>query len=40
MSLARIALRIAAVEALKGKTLVGDNVLDSPNGALDVQAES
>lgn len=39
MSLTRIALRIAAVEALKGKTLVGDNVLDSPNGALDVQAD-
>lgn len=39
MSLARIALRIAAVEALRGKTLVGDNVLDSPNGALDVQAD-
>ncbi|MBI1620156.1 hypothetical protein [Aquamicrobium zhengzhouense] len=39
MSLARIALRIAAVEAIKGRTLVGDNVLDSPNGALDVQAD-
>lgn len=39
MSLARIALRIAAVEALKGRTLVGDNVLDSPNGALDIQAD-
>jgi len=39
MSLTRIALRIAAVEALKGRTLVGDNVLDSPNGALDIQAD-
>lgn len=39
MSLARIALRIAAVEALKGRTLVDANVLDSPNGALDVQED-
>lgn len=39
MSLTRIALRIAAVEALKGKTLVGNNVLDTPNGALDIQAD-
>jgi len=39
MSLARIALRIAAVEAIKGQTLVGENVLDSPNGALDIQAD-
>lgn len=39
MSLSRIALRIAAVEALKGRTLVGDRVLDSPNGAIDVQAD-
>ena len=39
MSLARIALRIAAVEAIKGKTWVGDNVLDSPNGALDIQVD-
>ncbi|SMD18140.1 hypothetical protein [Rhizobium sp. RU36D] len=39
MSLARIALRIAAVEALKGRTLVGENVLDTPNGALDIQAD-
>lgn len=37
--LGRIALRIAAVEALKGKTLVGDNVLDSEIGALDVGAD-
>ncbi len=39
MSLMRIALRIAAVEALKGRTLVGLNVLDTPNGALDIQAD-
>ena len=39
MSLARIALRIAAVEAIKDQTLVGENVLDSPNGALDIQAD-
>lgn len=39
MSLCRIALRIAAVEAIKGRTLVEDRVLDSPNGALDVQAD-
>lgn len=37
--LARIALRIAAVEALKGKTLVGDSVFDSRIGALDVAAD-
>lgn len=29
MSLIRIALRISAVEALKGNTLVGDNIIDS-----------
>ncbi|MBB3937931.1 hypothetical protein [Aureimonas phyllosphaerae] len=39
MSIARIALRTAAVEAIKGRTLVGDNVLDSPNGALDIAAD-
>lgn len=39
MSLTRIALRIAAVEAVKGRTLVGANVLDTPNGALDIQAD-
>lgn len=38
--LARIALRHAAIEALKGKTLVGDNVLDSEIGALDVGADN
>lgn len=39
MSLHRIAARIAAVMALRGATLVGDNVLDSDIGALDVQAD-
>lgn len=39
MSLIRIAARIAAVEALKGKTLVGDNVLDSEIGAIDISAD-
>lgn len=37
--LARIALRIATIEALKGNTLVGDNVLDSQIGALEVAAD-
>lgn len=39
MSFARIALRMAAVEALRGKTFVGDNVLDSEIGAFDVAAD-
>lgn len=39
MSLVRIAARIALVQALKGKTLVGQNVLDSQTGALDVDAD-
>lgn len=39
MSLVRIALRIAAIEAIKGRTIVGANVLDSPNGALDISAD-
>ena len=39
MSLCRIAARIAAVQALKGRTLVGDNVLDSQIGALEVDAD-
>ncbi|MCG6115101.1 MAG: hypothetical protein MEQ84_07865 [Mesorhizobium sp.] len=39
MSLARIGLRIAAVEALKGKTQVGGNVLDSQIAALDIGAD-
>jgi hypothetical protein len=38
MSLIRIAARMSAVRALRGKTLVGDNVLDSQIGALDVGA--
>ena len=37
--LGRIALRMATVEALKGNTLVGVNVLDSEIGALDVTAD-
>lgn len=37
--LSRIAWRISTVEALKGRTLVGDNVLDSEIGALDVAAD-
>lgn len=39
MSLVRIALRICAVQALRGKTLVGDNVLDSEIGALETTAD-
>ncbi|MGB0901193.1 hypothetical protein [Halocynthiibacter sp.] len=40
MSLALMALRIAAVEALKaGGTLVGDNVLDSQISAIDLTAD-
>ncbi|WP_274626570.1 hypothetical protein [Arvimicrobium flavum] len=40
MSLVRIALRIAAVEALKAaNTLVGSNVLDSELGALDASTD-
>ncbi|CDZ43094.1 Hypothetical protein NGAL_HAMBI1146_58670 [Neorhizobium galegae bv. officinalis] len=34
-----MAVRIAAVQALRGKTLVGDNVLDSEIGALQVDAD-
>ncbi len=37
--LSRLAIRIATVEALKGRTLVGDHVLDSEIGALDVAAD-
>lgn len=37
--LARIALRTATIEALKGKTLVGSNVLDSMITALDADAD-
>lgn len=39
MSLVRIALRFAAVQALKGRTLVGDNVLDSEIGVIDINAD-
>ncbi|MGP4686166.1 hypothetical protein ACSV5K_07365 [Agrobacterium pusense] len=39
MSIVRIALRICGVEAVRGKTLVGDNVLDSEIGALDTAAD-
>lgn len=39
MSLVRIALRIAGVQALKGRTDVGDNVLDSQLGVLDISAD-
>ena len=39
MSLVRIAARIAAIQALMGRTLVGENVLDSQIGALDVDAD-
>lgn len=39
MSLTRIAYRTAVVMALKGKTLVGDNVLDSQIGSLEVDAD-
>jgi hypothetical protein len=39
MSLVRIAARFAAVQALKGKTLVGNNVLDSQIGAIDIAAD-
>lgn len=37
--LARIALRMATIAALKGKTLVGENVLDSEITALDADAD-
>lgn len=37
--LARIALRMATIAALKGKTRVGDNVLDSEITALDADAD-
>lgn len=39
MSLVRIALRMSAVAALKGKTEVGENVLDSEIGALKISAD-
>lgn len=37
--LARIALRMATIAALKGRTLVEDNVLDSEITALDADAD-
>jgi hypothetical protein len=39
MSLVRIAARIAAVEALKGRTIIGSNVLDSEIGSLQVDGD-
>lgn len=36
MSLCRAALRIAVVQALRGRTLVGENVLDSRIGIIEV----
>lgn len=39
MSLARFALRVATVEALRGRTMVGTNVRDSDMSAIDVAAD-
>ncbi|WP_421998206.1 hypothetical protein [Roseovarius confluentis] len=39
MSLCRFALRHAAVEALRGQTIVGDNVRNSDFAALDIAAD-
>jgi len=39
MSIGRIALRIATIEALRGNTSVHGNVLDSEIGSLDVAAD-
>lgn len=39
MSIARIVARSAAVNALKGRTLVDDNVLDSEIGSIDIGAD-
>lgn len=39
MSLARLALRLTAIEALKGETAVNQNVVDSQIGALDIAAD-
>ncbi|MCD4511532.1 hypothetical protein LQT97_09805 [Brucella pseudogrignonensis] len=39
MSVGRIALRIATIEALRGNTSVNGNVLDSEIGSLDVAAD-
>lgn len=40
MSLVRIALRICAVQALRGRTLAGANVLDSKTGAPDAISDA
>ncbi len=40
MSIGRIALRIATVEALRGNTSVEGNVLDSEIGSIDVAADA
>ena len=39
MSLVRYALRLCAVEALKGKTVAGDNVRNSRIGAIDIASD-
>lgn len=39
MSLARLALRVATVEALRGRTMVGENVRDSDIRAIDIAAD-
>lgn len=39
MSLIRIAARTAVVQALKGRTLVGNNVLDSETGGIDINSD-
>lgn len=39
MSFVRIAIRMSAVEAIRGKTVVGDNVLDSEIGVLDMAVD-
>ncbi|MFT3973324.1 MAG: hypothetical protein QM699_07705 [Amaricoccus sp.] len=39
MSLARLALRVATVEALRGRTMVVDNVRDSDMSAIDIEAD-
>ncbi|EYD71807.1 hypothetical protein [Limimaricola hongkongensis] len=39
MSFARFALRASAVRALRGATLVGDNVRDSDFGAIDIAGD-
>ena len=39
MSVVRMAVRLCIVEALKGRTLVGDNVKDLRIGAIDIAAD-